>query len=103
MARIRFPALLGSAALALLLSAHAQEQAATSAPANQTTVPANQTTAQAPAAPQPTPPTTPTNQTTGNQTTTGGGAAGGGAAGGGGRPSAMSQLEVRRSIVSARL
>lgn len=98
MARIRFPALLGSAALALLLSAHAQEQAATSAPANQTTVPANQTTAQAPAAPQPTPPTTPTNQTTGNQTTTGGGAAGGG-----GRPSAMSQLEVRRSIVSARL
>lgn len=92
----RFPALLGSAALALLLSAHAQE-AATTAPANQTTAaPANQTTTQAPAAPQPTTPTTPTNQTTGNQTTTGGGATGGG------RPSAMSQLEVRRSGLSKR-
>lgn len=82
MARIRFPALLGSAALALLLSAHAQETA-TTVPVNQTTT--NQTEAVPPAAPAP---TAPTNQTTGNQTTTPTPT---------GRPSAMSQLEVRRS------
>jgi hypothetical protein len=94
MARILTPTVLRPAALALLLYVTRGQEVATQAPANQTATTSQSTAEIPPAAPAPmtpanqtalapAPPTTPTNQTTtGNQTA-------------GGRPSAMSQLEVR--------
>jgi len=82
MARILTPTVLRPAALALLLFVVRGQEVVTQAPGNQTTVvTTNETTTEMQPAAQA--PTTNQTATTGNQTA-------------GGRPSAMSQLEVRR-------